>query len=225
MRVLACELVDDAIGELWHGAERARDHVARAWVHETRRAADANDALVALRQRAAHRDQAVLFLHDAFNLHTRQRPSAHRARCWLRRKATGACQSAAALARCLPLTPQARKPAHLDAEVLQARVEALFQLREGQAGPRDEACLFQEDARRAERHCIQKRRQLRVLRAQRGPWPEVRVAPVHEEHRVEVEGVRLDICTRRAMRIAPAAAHGRHAQEHRDRCVHLTRRA
>ena len=81
---------------------------------------------------------------------------------------------------------------HLDLQVLQPPLEPLAELVEPDGGPGDQRGLLQEDLGRGEGHRVQERRDHLVGRPHLGGATGVVVAPVHEEHRVEREGVAVD---------------------------------
>ena len=70
-------------------------------------------------------------------------------------------------------------------------LEPLAELLEADGGPRDQRRLLQEDLRRREGHRVHKRGRPLVGGPHLGEAPGVLVPPVHEQHRVEREGVRL----------------------------------
>mmetsp|Transcript_3483 Transcript_3483/g.12489 ORF Transcript_3483/g.12489 Transcript_3483/m.12489 type:complete len:275 (-) Transcript_3483:326-1150(-) len=90
---------------------------------------------------------------------------------------------------------------HLDAVRCEALREAVLEVVERDFGARDEARLLNENLGRAERHAVQKRRELVVPRASLGI--EVVVAPVHEEHLVERERVVVHLDEDAVRRLIP----------------------
>lgn len=78
-------------------------------------------------------------------------------------------------------------------EVAQPRRHALLDVVHGEARARHEGGLLEEDPRRGEGHGVEERRDAAVALPDLGPLGEVRVAPVHEQHLVDVERVSVHL--------------------------------